>query len=266
MNPLPSGTDWKRRDALHHDREAPRYDSLIGREFAPYQDTHTARPWARLLAQEGARVVLDVGCGTGRTSLPIAEAGPAVIACDLSRGMLAEAVRKARDAGLGGRLWPLVADAEHLPLADDVVDGLVCQGVLHHLPDVSTALAEMDRILRPGAWMCLAEPDAEASLLYRSVRAALGAAVHLLRPLRRFRSPATEDERPLDPEALLGPLRHWGYELELAYLRHPPQVYRFLPRSWSRGLVSWLNRGDASRRRRADILVLRARRRPGGLD
>ncbi len=255
---------WKRRDALHHDREAPQYDALIGREFEVYQANHTAEPWARRLAEDGASVVLDVGCGTGRTSVPVAAAGPAVIATEMSRGMLVDARRTAALAGLAERIWPVIADAEKLPFRDDCVDGIVCQGVLHHLPDVDIAVGEMDRVARAGSWICLAEPNAEASLVYRAVRCATRVAGSLLFPLRRFHSPATDDERPLSPDQLLQPLHARNYRVEATYLRHPPQIYRLLPPVASRWIMRALNHGPCSERRPADILIVRARRAPDG--
>lgn len=261
--PVPSDpTAWKRRDAIHHDREAARYDRLIGREFAPYQQLWTARPWAERLAADGARVVLDIGCGTGRTTLPVAAAGPAVVALDMSRGMLKQAVAKANAAGIAG-VWPLIADAEHLPLADGAVDAVVCQGVLHHLPDVRVALTEADRVLGRGGWLCLAEPDRESSRPYLVVRRAGRIAAALLRRLRTagaLHSPGTDDERPLDPDAVLMPLAALGYDVAPAYLVHVPVVYRFVPAAAARIIARVLNAGDRTRRRPADILVVVARR------
>ncbi|MEO8083382.1 MAG: class I SAM-dependent methyltransferase [Ardenticatenales bacterium] len=257
---------WKRQDATHHDREADRYDALIGREFAPYQRLWTATPWAAMLKADGARVVLDVGCGTGRTALPIAGAGAGVIALDMSRGMLLQAVAKGRAMGLDD-VWPLIADAEHLPLADGVVDAVVCQGVLHHLPDVATALREMDRVVAAEGRICVAEPDEEASLPYRAVAAAGRIAAALLRALRTgntLHSPGTPDERPLDPDALIRPLGAMGYAVDATYLVHLPVLYRFLPRRAALACARAVNRGDRSRRRPADIVIVRARRNREG--
>ncbi|MBP6885647.1 MAG: class I SAM-dependent methyltransferase [Candidatus Pacebacteria bacterium] len=44
----------------------------------------------------------------------------------------------------------LVADIGDLPLRDAVVDGVVCDSVLEHLPDTSRALTEIARVLKPG--------------------------------------------------------------------------------------------------------------------
>jgi len=250
---------WKRDDARHHDREAEFYDRLIGREYEPYQHTHTAYPWSRHLAAHDARLVLDLGGGTGRTALPVAAAGAAVIVADTSRGMLRRAAAKARAAG-HGRVWLLVADAEHLPLPTAAVDGVVCQGVLHHLPDVAGALAESDRVLRRGGWLCLAEPDARGSRLADGVRRWARRLRPLLAGMGGRRSPAATHERALEPKVMLDPLTRWGYTIHTWHVVHPPYLYRYLPLPLGRWLAAWLNRAD-EQPRRGDILVVRAQKR-----
>lgn len=254
--------DWKRLDALHHDLEADEYDGLIGREYAPYQATHTAGPWARRLSESGAGVVLDVGAGTGRTALVVAAAGPAVIALDTSRGMLRRLRSKAHRRGVE-RVWLTSADAERLPMGDATVDAVVCQGVLHHLPDVERAIGEADRVLAPGGWICLAEPDSDRSLVDRSARSAIEALRPIVDRVGGRRSPASAHERSLDPDAMLAPLRRRGYQLETSYLVHPPYIYRYLPSELSAAVAQLLNRGDRSARRPADILVV-VGRKPAG--
>jgi SAM-dependent methyltransferase len=246
---------WKRADARHHDREAERYDGLIGREFAPYQATHTAEPWARRLAAAGVRHVLDVGGGTGRTALPVARAGARVVVLDTSRGMLRVARRKAALAGLDGLVTVVVGDAERMPFRCCSFDAVVCQGVLHHLPDVGRALAEVDRVLLPGGRLFLAEPDAAGSLVSRFVRRCAGAARPALRPILGRSSPAADHERPLRAAALVAELSARGYALRTAHLVHPPYVYRFLPAAVGRAAAAALNRG-AARRRSGDIVVI----------
>lgn len=255
---LRDGAEWKRRDTIHHDREAARYDRLIGREFAAYDAPWTAVRWAGLLAADGARVVLDLGSGTGRAALPVAEAGPIVVAADLSRGMLVRARAKAAARGL--RVLPLVADAERLPFADGTLDGVLGSGVLHHLPDVGRALDEAARVARRGAWLCFAEPGAEATRLYRATRRAARAVGALVRPLRRLNSPAADDERPLPSGALVDLLERHAPAVEAAHLTHLPFAYRFVPPAVAGWLVRRLNPGDRRARRPADIVVAWGRR------
>jgi ubiquinone/menaquinone biosynthesis C-methylase UbiE len=54
--------------------------------------------------------VIELGVGTGRIAIPIAEAGQHVIGVDLSTAMLAEARRRAADAGVAGRIAFAEAD------------------------------------------------------------------------------------------------------------------------------------------------------------
>jgi len=44
----------------------------------------------------------------------------------------------------------VVAVGERLPVQDASLDGVITQGVLEHVPDLRTTLAEIDRVLRPG--------------------------------------------------------------------------------------------------------------------
>jgi malonyl-CoA O-methyltransferase len=90
--------------------------------------------------------VADVGCGTGRHTLPLAHAGAHVTALDFSAGMLARARDKA--AALPVRF------IEHdltrpLPLPDATFDLVLNCLVLEHLPDPPRFFAELARICRP---------------------------------------------------------------------------------------------------------------------
>ena len=139
-----------------HDHECAYYDE----RFAIVHDDRSgrqARAEVEALLGRAVRageVVLDPGCGTGWQAAGLRRALPAatVLGADLSTGMLA----RARAAGA----WPLLqADAEHLPLRAGSVDLVVTRGVLHHLPDVTAALAEWHRVLRPGgAVVVVSEP------------------------------------------------------------------------------------------------------------
>ena len=94
--------------------------------------------------------VLDVPCGFGRHSLPLARASYRVIGVDRSEELLAEARRRA-----GGERWPKLvrADYRELPFADESFDvALNLFTSLGYLGDAedTKALAEICRVLRPG--------------------------------------------------------------------------------------------------------------------
>jgi ubiquinone/menaquinone biosynthesis C-methylase UbiE len=93
------------------------------------------------------RSVLDLGCGTGRHTAWLAEAGATVTAVDFSEGMLAEARRKP-----GMESVRFIAHDLHdrLPIADESFDLVVSGLVLEHLRTVENFYAEVARVLKPG--------------------------------------------------------------------------------------------------------------------
>jgi SAM-dependent methyltransferase len=94
--------------------------------------------------------LLDVPCGFGRHTLPLAEAGYHVVGVDRAQPLLDEAHRRAGDAR-----WPKFARADYrdLPFADASFDAaLNLFSSLGYLGDEedTKALAEIGRVLRPG--------------------------------------------------------------------------------------------------------------------
>jgi len=102
---------------------------------------------ARTLADVRGRV-LELGVGTGR-NLPLYGPGAEVLAIDPDRGHLARARRRAAFARAPVRL--LAASAEALPFPDSSLDGAVSTWCLCSIPDLPRALAEVRRVLAPGA-------------------------------------------------------------------------------------------------------------------
>ena len=147
--------DAKQRPAFVRslfDSTAPEYD-CINRLFL-----FNTGGWyrARALRQAGLRPgmkVLDVATGTGllaKEAVEITAGEENVIGLDMSQGMLAEAQR-ALDI-------PLVqAGMEQLPIADASVDFVSMGYALRHVADLTVALAEFHRVLRPGGKMLLLE-------------------------------------------------------------------------------------------------------------
>lgn len=92
-------------------------------------------------------IVADVGCGTGNAAELLAPWVRRVVAVDRSEPMLA-AARKRLDGVPNVEF--VAGEIARLPLADRSVDAAVCVLVLHHVPDVAAAIAELARITRPG--------------------------------------------------------------------------------------------------------------------
>ena len=93
------------------------------------------------------RDVLDLGCGTGRHTAWLAEAGARVTAVDFSAGML----EQARERVPAGDVRFVTHDLhEPLPFGHASFDAVVSGLVLEHLRDLSRFFVEAHRVLSPG--------------------------------------------------------------------------------------------------------------------
>jgi SAM-dependent methyltransferase len=125
---------------LDYDVEAARYDATRG-------GVPRARSAARAilaLVPEGARTLLDVGCGTGLVTERLRRPGLRVFGLDAAPGMLSVAAARV-DSG-----FAVLGDCSRLPFADASLDAVSAVWLLHLLPDAPGAVAECARVLRPG--------------------------------------------------------------------------------------------------------------------
>jgi len=109
--------------------------------------------------EEGA-TVLDLGCGAGTDLLIAAQmVGPSghVIGVDMTPGMLSLAMTSARAMGIAERVELHEALIESLPLPDGEVDIVISNGVIDLVPDKDAVFAEIDRVLKPGGRLQIAD-------------------------------------------------------------------------------------------------------------
>jgi SAM-dependent methyltransferase len=98
-------------------------------------------------------VVLDLGCGTGVDLRGVAAITTLALGVDRSRTMADAARSRAPDASI------IVGDAQHLPIADAVLDACWARATLIHTADPDAAVHEMVRVLKRGGRIVLSEPD-----------------------------------------------------------------------------------------------------------
>ncbi|MFC6021472.1 methyltransferase domain-containing protein [Plantactinospora solaniradicis] len=125
---------------------------LDAAEAMPAAAALRARSYEVLRLPPGATVV-DVGCGTARAVVELAEHAAQAIGVDLDPAMLAAARRRFPDIDVRA------ADATELPLADGQAHGYRADKVYHVLPDPHAALAEARRVLVPGGRIALLGQD-----------------------------------------------------------------------------------------------------------
>jgi arsenite methyltransferase len=108
---------------------------------------------------EPGEVVVDLGCGAGTDLLIAAQmTGPAgrVIGVDMTSSMLGRAWASAAAMGLDNvKLHE--SPIESLPLADASVDVALSNGVIDLVPDKDAVFDEIDRVLRPGGRLQIAD-------------------------------------------------------------------------------------------------------------
>jgi len=108
---------------------------------------------------EPGSVVLDLGCGAGTDLLIGAQmAGPSgrVIGVDMTASML-ERARASADAMGIGNVELHESLIERLPLDDESVDVVISNGVIDLVPDKDAVFDEIDRVLRPGGRLQIAD-------------------------------------------------------------------------------------------------------------
>jgi ubiquinone/menaquinone biosynthesis C-methylase UbiE len=252
-------------------------------EYAPFYDWENARTvgrrdvsfWQRV-AGAVAGPVLELGCGTGRVSIPLARAGVQLVGIDRSAEMLARARRRAQTlaARRGGRSLSscrlVRGDIRALPFADRRFPLVLAPyGILQSLlsdRDLTATLASVARVLRPGGMFGIdLVPDVPKWREYRDrvqLRGRMrgGAQLTLIESVRqdRRRRRTTFEQRYLERRG--GEILEHRFDLSFRTLT-VPEMTRRLERAGFR-IEALL--GDYRGRtwdERADVWVVLARKR-----
>ncbi len=117
------------------------------------QDLETLIP----TRQPQYEVVLDVGCGYGRSMKKLHQrfSPKTLIAADIDPEMISATEQEARQNGI--EIKTLLGASSSLALPDNSVDLLFCHQTFHHLLNQEKALSEFYRVLKPGGIMLFAE-------------------------------------------------------------------------------------------------------------
>ena len=130
---------WSKRPSVSFDRAAGYYDAT--RSLSPEAAAQVTAVLADALIGQGP--VLEIGVGTGRIALPLAEVGLDVVGIDLSMPMLRALADK------GGRVPIGQADCTQMPFPDDRFGAVIASHVFHLVPEWRDATLEVLRVLRP---------------------------------------------------------------------------------------------------------------------
>jgi ubiquinone/menaquinone biosynthesis C-methylase UbiE len=205
MQAVLTADDVRAANARYHDIAASNYDFKWGIDFGAVGQAQVRGKLRKLLGAEldrGFGEVLEIGAGTGYFTLNLLQAGAvrAATCTDISRGMLRTLAENAHRLGVSVQTEQ--ADAESLPFGDESFDLVLGHAVLHHLPGLDRAFAELHRVLRPGGRMLVAGEPSRFGDRVASVPKRAGLAVApVWRALLRCReAPPPQDQDGSEPE------------------------------------------------------------------
>ncbi|HEX9683212.1 MAG TPA: methyltransferase domain-containing protein [Acidimicrobiales bacterium] len=143
---------WVQMEGPHYAADAGRYDDLLSAFDDALFDAADLRPGER---------VLDVGCGTGGTTIEAStrvRPGGAVVGIDVSPPMLALARERAESAGAAEAEF-VEADAQVHAFDAGSFDVVMSRNGLMFFDDPNTAFANLARALRPGGRLAFVAPE-----------------------------------------------------------------------------------------------------------
>ncbi len=138
--------------ARYHDRVAGRYDAIYSDAYWRWHDTLTWDYLKPHLPRVQSEPIVDLGCGSGKWGIKLAQSGFHVTCVDISIQMIEVVRRKAHDTAMDDKVQCVQADlmdlsslpAEHFELAVALGEPL-CSTESPH-----SALKQIRRILKPG--------------------------------------------------------------------------------------------------------------------
>ena len=173
---------------------------------------------------QGGRI-LDVGTGTARIPIELAraDANVSIVATDLSEPMLALGRRNVEIAGFSDRIELRNVDAKGFDDADHSFEAVICNSIIHHIPEPAKVMAEMARLVTSGGVLfCrdLARPNSAAKLdqlveLYASeetpaARALFAASLHAALTLKEVQAIVESMGLPAETVIMTSD-RHWTW-------------------------------------------------------
>lgn len=155
---------------------APRYEEVVDQELR--------RVWGfsyrefvdwliETISVRDGDLVLDVATGTARIPLALAartEVESCVVGLDITPSMLEYGRRDVDATGLTPRIKLVCASAMAMPFVEGVFDKVICGLGTHHM-DVPQMLSEMNRLLKTGGELVLADVAASPSWKLPGIKA-----------------------------------------------------------------------------------------------
>jgi demethylmenaquinone methyltransferase/2-methoxy-6-polyprenyl-1,4-benzoquinol methylase len=140
------------------DAIAPRYD-LLNHVLSAGLDRGWRERAVDALALPPGGTVVDLCTGTADVAIAVARRSPgtSVVGIDFAGAMLELGLGKVRSRGFGGQIRLVRGDATRIPLGSGTCDAATIAFGIRNVAAPELALAELSRVLRPGARLAILE-------------------------------------------------------------------------------------------------------------
>ena len=140
-----------------HDDQARHYDTLFA-DPLPLNRYYQRLVGHQVLGYVRDRpLVVDLCCGTGKSSIPLARRGCSIVAIDVSLEMLRIYKHKCDQQGLPNVVF-IHADASRPPLRKGSCGAIIMIGGLHHIPDQAGCVRHCCDLLADNGVLIFHEP------------------------------------------------------------------------------------------------------------
>lgn len=155
-----AGTGERQRQVDAHFQGSAQYWKDLYQQDGVFEVIHQQRrdlvlAFVEKLALPPHSPVLEIGCGAGATTVPLARRGCHVRAVDTVDEMLRLTLQAASQAGVSDRVLASREDAHRLSFNDESFALVIAMGVTPYLHTLDQALREMRRVLRPGGHLII---------------------------------------------------------------------------------------------------------------
>lgn len=141
--------DWYDQNACHYD------DFWVNPISARVVDSWNIKNLKDILKGQEINRVLDLGCGTGKTTYELIHIGKRVTGYDISMSMLQRAKERCPNSLFAK------GNSADIPFRSGIFDLVVTNGVWHHFADIESTINEVGRVLRKdGIFAVLGENNA----------------------------------------------------------------------------------------------------------
>jgi len=132
-----------------YDLEASSYDesrfySRLGKHI-----DHMHKRIVKSLLNSSGKMLLDVGVGTGRFAMWLAERGFEVVGVDISREMIKKAKSARAKVSNSKNVHLVLGDACFLPFRKGFFENCICINVINHMPAFDKFLKEVSYVVKP---------------------------------------------------------------------------------------------------------------------